>query len=53
MMRYDNLNWYDHGSYTEITAPSSNFNVTDEDESKEIIVQKTLLENSYTDVSES
>ena len=30
-----------------------NFNVTDEDESKEIIVHKTLLENHSKDVSES
>ena len=22
MMRSDNLNWHDHGSYTEMTAPS-------------------------------
>ena len=32
MMVSDNLNWYNHGGYTEITAPSSNVNVTDEDE---------------------
>ena len=32
MMRSDKLNWHDHGGYTEMTAPSSNFNVTDEDE---------------------
>ena len=32
MMRSDNLNWYDHGGYTEMTAPYSNGNVTDEDE---------------------
>ena len=35
-----------------MTAPSLNVNVTDEDESKEIIVHRTLLKNSYTDVSE-
>ena len=34
MMRSDNLNWQDHGSYTKMTAPSSNVNVTDKDESK-------------------
>ena len=34
MMRYDNLNWHDHGGYTERTDPSSNVNVADEDESK-------------------
>ena len=35
------------------TAPSSKFNVTDEDESKEITVHKTLSENKSKDVSES
>ena len=42
MMRFDNLNWYNHGGYTEMTAPSSNINFTDEDETKQIIVHKTL-----------
>ena len=28
IMRSDNLNWYDHGGYTEITHPYSNVNVT-------------------------
>ena len=42
MMRSDEHNRYVHGSYAEDTAPSSNVNVTDEDESKEIIVHKTL-----------
>ena len=53
MMRYDNLNWHNHSSYTEITASSSNVNVTDEEESKEIIVHKTLSKNISTDVSKS
>ena len=53
MMRSDKLNQHNHGSYTEMTAPSLNVNVTDEDESKEIIVHKTLLENNSKDVSES
>ena len=44
MMRSDKTNWHDHSGYTEMTAPSSNVNVTDEDESKEIIVHKTLSE---------
>ena len=35
-----------------MTAPSSNVNVTDEDESKEIFVHETLSENNSTDVSE-
>ena len=43
MMIYDNLNWYDHGGYTEMTAPSSNINVKDKEKSKEIIVHKTLV----------
>ena len=53
MTRSDNLNWYDHGCYTEMTDPFSNVNVTYKDESKEIIVHKTLSENSSTDVSKS
>ena len=53
MMRSDKINRHDHGSYTEKTALPSNVNVTDEDESKEIIVHKTLSENSSTDVSKS
>ena len=52
-MRFDNLNWYDHCGYAEMTAPSSNVNVTDEDKSKQIIVHKTLSENSSMGVSES
>ena len=42
-----------HGSYAEETAPSSNVNVTDEEESKEIIVHETLSENISMNVSES
>ena len=53
MMRSDNLNWYYHGGYTEMNAPPSNVNVTDEDESKEIIVHETLSDNSFTDVRKS
>ena len=53
MMRSDNLNWYNHGGYTEMTAPSSNVNFTEEEESKQIIVHETLSKNSSTDVSES
>ena len=53
MMRSDEHNRHMHGSYAEETAPSSNVNYTDEDESKEIIVHKTLSENIYMDVSES
>ena len=53
MMRSDNLNWHDHGGYTEMTSPSLNVNVTDKYESKRIIVHKTLSENCSTDVSKS
>ena len=49
MMRSDKINWHDHGSYTERTAPSSNVNVTDDNELKEIIVQETLSENQSKD----
>ena len=45
----DNLNWYDNVSYTEKTDLSSNVNVTDEDESKQIIVHETLSENISTE----
>ena len=34
MMRSDEHNWHMHGSYAEETFPSSNVNVTDEDELK-------------------
>ena len=52
-MRSDQLNQHVHSSYTVKTAPSLNVNVTDEDESKEIIVHETLSENNSKDVSES
>ena len=52
-MIYDKVNRHNHHSYTEMTAPSLNFNVTDEKKSKEIIVHETLLENISKDVSES
>ena len=42
MMISDNLNWYDHGSYTKMTAPYSNVNVTNENKSKRSIVNETL-----------
>ena len=53
MMRSDEHNRNVHGRYAEDTAPSSNVNVTDEEESKEIIVHKTLSENQSKDVRES
>ena len=42
-----------HVSYAEETAPSSNVNDTEENESKEIIVHKTFSGNQSKDVSES
>ena len=53
MMRSYEHNGHVHGSYAEETAPSLNVNVTDEDESKEIIVHETLSEIQSKDVSES
>ena len=53
MMRSDQLNQQVYGIYRGKTAPSSNVNVTDKNESKEIIVDKTLLENKYKDISKS
>ena len=53
MMRSDKINRHNHCSYTEMNALSSNVNVTDKDESKEIIVHETLSENNSKDVSES
>ena len=50
MMRYDEHNRHMHGSYAEETAPSSNVNVTDEDESKEIIVHETLSQKNSSDI---
>ena len=50
MMRSDNLNWYNHGGYTETIAPSLRVNVMEEDKPKQIIVHKSLSENSYTEM---
>ena len=52
-MRSDEYNRHVHGSYAEENAPSSNVDVTDENESKEIIVHKTLSENQSKDVGKS
>ena len=52
MMRSDEHNRHVHSSYAEETAPSSNVNITDKDESKEIIVHEALSENLSKDVSE-
>ena len=53
MMRSDNLNWYNHGGYTEMNAPSLNVNVMEEDESKCIIVHESLSGSCSTDLRES
>ena len=53
MMISKNLNWHDHGGYTEIICPSLNVNATEKDESKRIIVHEGLSGNCYMDVSES
>ena len=53
MVRSDEYNWHVHSSYIEDTAPSSNVNDTDEEESKEIILHETLSRNLSMDVSES
>ena len=53
MMISDEHNWHDHGSYAEETALSLSVNVTDKDESKEIIVHETLSENQSKDASKS
>ena len=53
MMRSDNLNWHEHGCYTEMTALSLNINVADKDESKRIIMNESLSGNCFTDIGES
>ena len=53
IMRSDQLNRHNQGSYTEINDSSLNINVTEKYESKEIIVKKYLSENHSKDVSES
>ena len=53
MMISDNLNWYNHGGDTEMTDPSSNFNVTNEGESKHITINKKLSQNCSTNKNKS
>ena len=45
MVRSDKLNWYNHGSYKEMNAQSSNVIVTNESESKRSIVNERLSQN--------
>ena len=52
MLRCGEDNQHVHGGYTEETAPSSNVNDTDKDESEEFIVHKPVSENISMDVSE-
>ena len=52
MMRSDKLNWYDHVSYTKMTAPYSTVNVTNESESKRSIVNKPLSQKRSADEKE-
>ena len=53
MMRSDEHNRHVQGSYAEEASLSSNVNVTDEDESKEIIVHETLSDNQSMNVRKS
>ena len=48
MMRFDKLNWYNHGGYIEMTALYSNFNVTNGSESKRSIVNEKLSQSCST-----
>ena len=49
MMRSDKLNWYDHGGYTEMNAPSSHVFSTEKYESKGIIMHKNLSQSCSMD----
>ena len=53
MMRSNKLNWYDHGGYTKMTAPSSNINVTNKSESKHSIVNEKLSRSCSTNKNKS
>ena len=53
MMRSDNLNWYDHSGYKEMTAPYSNVNVTSKSESKLSIVNEKLSQSGSTNENKS
>ena len=51
-MRIDDLKWHGYGGYTEMTSPSSNIFLTDEEESKYIIVQETLSQSCFANKDE-
>ena len=53
MLRCGEDNQHVHDGYAEETAPSSNVNDTDTNESKEFIVHKPVSENLSMDVSKS
>ena len=53
MMRSDNLNWYDHGNYMEMTAPYSMFNVTNNGKHKHSIVNEQLSQSCSTNKNKS
>ena len=53
MMRSDNLNWYDHGCYTKMTALYSNVNVTNECELKRSIINEKLPQSCATNENKS
>ena len=52
MMRSDKLNWYDHGSYKEMTAPYLNVIVTNKSESKRSIANEKLSQKYSTKENE-
>ena len=53
MLRSDEYNRHVHNGCAGETAPSSNVNDTNEDESKEFIMHEPVSENQYMYVSES
>ena len=53
MMRSNNLNWYDHSSYKEMTAPYSKVNDTNEGESTRSIVNEKLSQSCSTNENKS
>ena len=53
MIISDDLNWYDHGGYTKMTAPYLNVNITNKGESKRSIVNEKLLQSCSTNENKS
>ena len=53
MMRFDNLNWYNHGGITKMTAPYLNVNVANEGKLKRSIVNEKLLQILSTNENKS